>query len=680
MPGSGGAGGPAGHGGTATGGMGGASGGGGVAGTAGTSPAGASGAAGAAGGAGGAAPMLEATVCETFGARSGGRSGTFSLDLGHVTAISLVRVAGDRILTQETSGHWKLWDSGTRHVVMSSDAAGALDLAGSVLAITTSATSAEVRSATNGQLTATLTLPTGPLHVGPGGAYVWSAGTTALRAWTPAGAMVVDVAGDYSQAKVAAVSGELRVALGPAGAGVIERITVGTSARTTTPFTASFAAWFDDGERFLAHTGDTVFVDALDGTQLQVIQFPTGAWMTAGGWGNYFWVAPVVGAIYKIGTSTPVSPIPLIADATGDVSGHLVVNGSAAVMLVLTDSTVSELAPSFSPGTATQFGASPEGHWALGTSNGLVYDSRSALPRPSMSCGNMLSISGAPTGDAAMSVSTRQIVVAQLGPAGPSSTPYRLNVTEADDVASVELSFDGTLLATSAAHAEYGGGFTQLHLRALPTGTTVASWAAVQGIGYSRLRIAGGGGLVSFIQDNAGVRSAAIVRTLDPPAQVYRTPAIGSFDPGEIPLLAPGGQVFAMGGTNSSPSTTRLFTRAGTLVTTVAGRGIVWMDDNRLLTIDAPGAPQGHLYDALGNPLGNVALPQMGNVNVVGTDELYSTAQNSIYALPTGNVVWTGSFPASLGGQLADTSARLGTVAGGYVLYLSGHEVIAERY
>jgi len=680
-PGSGGVAGAAGQAGTPTGG---ASGGGGMGGT-GNGLGGASGAAGAAGGMAGAPPPLELAVCEAFRSRSGGRSGTFSLDLGHASAISLMRVAGDRILSQETTGHWILWDSASRDAVVSGEAATSLDLAGSVLAVTTSTSSAEVRSAADGQLTASLTLPAGPLHVGPGGAYVWSAGTTALRAWTPAGLMVVDVAGDYSQAKVAAVSGELRVALGPAGAGVVERITVGTSARATTPFSASFAAWFDDGQRFLAHTGDTVFVDALDGTQLQVIQFPTGAWMTAGGWGDYFWTVPATGTIYMVGSSTPLSPPSLILDSPADAPGHLVVNLSAAVLLAFTPSSVSRLNPTF-PSTPTQIGASPEGHWAFGTAAGLVYDMRSAPPRASLTCGSVFSLDGAPTGAVAVSVATGEMVMAQLGAAGPTSPPYRFRRSDGLAVGNVELTFDGQELATSAAYIDYlSGGFQQLRLLALPAGTTLLSVGAASGSAFSRLRVAGGGGLVSYIGSQAqnGPRNGAFVVTTQSQATVYRTPSIGGDYP-EYPLLAPGGQHFAIVGA-FSPST-RLYQLDGTLVTAVNGQGLVWMDDNRLLVFESVTTPTAHnelhLYDGNGLSLGTAttASLSMGNVKVAGTDGVYATDDNSIYAVTTGAKAWTGSFPANLGGFNRDQDPRRGSIAGGYVVYPSGHEVIAEPY
>ena len=632
----------------------------------------------------GSTPPVELSVCQTFRSRNGGRSGTFSLDLGHATSINLMRVAGDRILSQETAGHWNLWNSTTGNVIVSGDATTALDLAGAVLGVTTSTTTADVRSATDGLVTASLTLPTGSLHVAPAGAYVWSAGTTALRAWTPAGAMVVDVAGDYSQAKVAAVSGELRVALGPAGAGAIERITVGTSARATATFNGSFATWFDDGERFLAHTGDTIFVDALDGTQLQVIQFPSGAWMTAGGWGDYFWTSPA-GTIYMVGNATPLDTPALIADSSGDVPGHLVFDLPSSVLLTFTSSSVSRVNWTL-PITPTQIGVSPEGHWAFGGADGRIYESRSALPRQSLSCGNMVAIDGAPTGDVAISVATGQVVMTQLGSAGPTGTSYRLTRSDPYAVGGVELTFDGQELATSTVATEYAsGGFDQLRLLALPTETTILSAAAPRlGNGLSRLRVAGGGGLVSYIMDLQGTRTGAYVATTQPQAQVYQTSSINGDFP-EIPLLAPGGQRFAMVGA-LSPGT-RIYKRDGTLVTAVTGNGLVWMDDNRLLVFQNVNTPTAHnefhLYDGNGASLGaGVTTPaiSIGNVKVVGTDGVYATGDNSIYSVTTGAKTWTGSFPASLGGFNGDDDLRRGSIVAGYVVYQSGREVIAEPY
>ena len=641
---------------------------------------------GGAGGNGGATqPPGELSVCSQFRARTGGRSGTLSLDLGHTTPIDVVRVAGDRIVTHDTSGHYYLWNSGTGNAVLSGEAVTSVDLAGAVLAVTNSPTAADVRSATDGHVLSSLTLPNGPLNVGPAGAYVWSAGTSALRAWTPAGAMVVDVAGDYSTAHIAAVGTELRVALGPAGAGVIERVAIGTSARTTTAFNGSFANWFDDGERFLAHIGDTVFVDALDGSQLQVIAFPSGAWMTAGGWGNYFWTAPGTGTVYTVGSSTPLDTPPLIADSSSDVPGHLVFSLSGAVLWTVSTTSVSRVNWTFL-GAPSQIGVSPEGHWAIGTAEGLVFDGRSALPRSSFSCGKVLSIDGAPTGDTAVSVSTGQIVMTKVGAAGPAFTSYRLVVPEGVAVGNVELSFDGQELATSSVMnyaVSSAGTFAQLRLLALPAGTTIWSMAATIGTGLERLRVAGGGGLLSCTTDiMPGLRMGTFVVSPQTSTLVYRTTDL---DGPELPLLAPGGQLFAIVGA-VSPGT-RIYKRDGTLVTAVAGQGLVWMDDNRLLVIEQVNTPTSHnelhLYDGNGVSLGagvTTSSPGMGNVKVVGTDGVYATSDNSIYSVTTGAQTWTGSFPASLGGFNRDDDPRRGSVAAGYVVYPSGHEVIAEPY
>jgi hypothetical protein len=58
----------------------------------------------------------------------------------------------------------------------------------------------------------------------------------------------------------------------------------------------------------------------------------------------------------------------------------------------------------------------------------------------------------------------------------------------------------------------------------------------------------------------------------------------------------------------------------------------------------------------------------------------YVTDDNSIYSITTGAKTWTGSFPASLGGFNRDEDPRRGSVAGRYVVYASGHEVIGEPY
>jgi Putative Ig domain len=98
------------------------------------------------------------------------------------------------------------------------------------------------------------------------GSYVVAATDTQLTAWSPAGAVLFTRTANYSSAKAFAAAGELRIGLGPAGANVIETIAVPAGvARTSAPHQGSFQSWLDDGEEFIASTGDTVWIYPLPG-------------------------------------------------------------------------------------------------------------------------------------------------------------------------------------------------------------------------------------------------------------------------------------------------------------------------------------------------------------------------------------------------------------------------------
>jgi len=63
-------------------------------------------------------------------------------------------------------------------------------------------------------------------------------------------------------------------------------------------------------------------------------------------------------------------------------------------------------------------------------------------------------------------------------------------------------------------------------------------------------------------------------------------------------------------------------------------------------------------------------LPELPTLQTVTTDQIYSAAKNSIYSVTTGSAVWTGQ----------SSSSGVGAVAGSYVLYVSGTQVVAEGH
>jgi hypothetical protein len=93
------------------------------------------------------------------------------------------------------------------------------------------------------------------------GSYVAEATDSRLIVRTPTGELLFSKFGNYGDALAFAAPGELRIGAGAAGVHAIETITVPTGiARISVPFQGSFHAWSDDGETFIATTGDSVWI------------------------------------------------------------------------------------------------------------------------------------------------------------------------------------------------------------------------------------------------------------------------------------------------------------------------------------------------------------------------------------------------------------------------------------
>ncbi|WP_433967148.1 putative Ig domain-containing protein [Tunturiibacter gelidiferens] len=192
------------------------------------------------------------------------------LDLGHANSLAVMRLQPTRLFTQDTSGHWALWDYTATTELASGDPAtlGLLypypaDMAGSVLAIGT-ANAVEIRSTTDGSLITTLTSPgLDPVPAAAAwwmlstdGTYIASGYASGLSVWsTTDGHLLFSRAGDYSRARAFAAPGQIQIALGPAGANVIEIDSVPSGTSSIGPaFTANFNSWFTDGSHFFTNT------------------------------------------------------------------------------------------------------------------------------------------------------------------------------------------------------------------------------------------------------------------------------------------------------------------------------------------------------------------------------------------------------------------------------------------
>jgi hypothetical protein len=269
----------------------------------------------------------------------------------------------------------------------------------------------DVRSATDGHVLWTQSAqPIYWVRLAMDASYVVAGTRSGLIIWSIDGSTSITVAGDYSQAIVAARPGFVLVANGPAGADVIEQVSVSTGAATDgPPYTGVFQSWFQDGSAFVSSNGTTLYVIAYDGVLLDTV--PTIEPTELGGLGQWFWTfSPSTGLnIYKLGSSST----PVYANPTLYPPYVAFASGNAIAMLLLQNGTSTPAHPTLvdlSTGSAvvttepipSQFGAYAwtaavisTSSWVLGSVNGLIYDGVSPAGNPRfLSHGDTLSIAG----------------------------------------------------------------------------------------------------------------------------------------------------------------------------------------------------------------------------------------------------------------------------------------------
>jgi hypothetical protein len=137
---------------------------------------------------------------------------------------------------------------------------------------------------------------------------------------------------------------------------------------------------------------------------------------------------------------------------------------------------------------------------------------------------------------------------------------------------------------------------------------------------------------------------------------------------------SPDGTLLAAAGHRGQKDSKTSIISNGALSATIPGWGAGWLDNNRLLVNTYGGMPdqtgeytyQGaSIYDAAGHQLATLAIPEVGDLQVVTSDSIYST--NAIVSVASGETIWSsGDIPT--GG---------GAIAGGYVVFPVGNRVVA---
>ena len=362
-------------------------------------------------------------------------AGTVLLEQGHGSSILAVRMAGDRVLSEDLSGHWVLWVYSTGDLLAQGDGQGV-----------------QVYSTQDGHLIFTIPPPSW-WRLAQDGSYVCAGTASALTVWSATGQTEFARNGNYSVAVALAAPGQVQVAAGPAGSSVIETDTVpaGTS-RLSPRFSGNFYAWFLDGNRFLTNLGTAVWVYSNSGAQQGLVTLPSTTHLT--GQGDWLWTVTndATLQVYAIGSSTPTQTftLDLLSNyfASGNTIGVLPMAPTHLSVIDLSGASPSRADFSLpSIADLSAFAANSSSQWVAGNEHGVLLDGASlSTSLRYFGYGEVNSIVAA-SSETIVSTAVGKILLYDL------SIPQRVGSTGffADKLA---LSSDGSVLAAAAANSD----------------------------------------------------------------------------------------------------------------------------------------------------------------------------------------------------------------------------------
>jgi hypothetical protein len=623
------------------------------------------------------------------------------LDVGHANTINQIRISATNVLSQDTSGHWVLWNYASNSEIASGDSTLSpgedspfpwpVDMANQIFVIGQT-NALDVRSTADGHLLFEIQSP----QIDPSaninswwklatdGSYVCSGTPTGLTVWSSAGQKLFTRSGDYSGAAAFAAPGQVLIAFGPAGENVIETVLATDGTSSSGPaFSGSFHSWFLDGQRFLTNTGTTVWVYSASGLQQSIVSLPTIEQLA--GEGNWFWTyqASTSGYplnIYAVGANTPSASYALSVDnvvvPSGNTLGILPDGYPTASVVDLSGSTPVKTDYPLPIASESAYGAISASQWIVGNQHGVVLDGASASTTPRyFGTGQVWSMAGSTN---LVAFSTANGIISYYSPSSTSTTPVGTISFSSSEIA---LSSDGTILAAMANSNDFANETDRsLKVFSLPSGNLIYSipFQLQSGTGVPTLfdfSLSGSGtvtGLVTgilssygpstFTRQAAPTTGGAVLWSDNPP------------DSTEGIMLSPDGTLIAVStGPKSYISTTNVF-KNGILVTAVNGFAIGWIDNNQLLTnnytlthggIDYTNAS---IYSATGTSISTPTLPELFTIQPVNSSSLYSPVLNTIFALPSGNKLYSSSTPVT--GPAA--------VAGSDVVFTSGNRIVVD--
>jgi hypothetical protein len=630
------------------------------------------------------------------------------LDLGHTSAVEGLLYDGSRMLSRDVRT-WALWNAATGEKLAGgrlgncpSSCRESIALAGNT-AVVASTSELLVRSATDGAALWSAPLAGGGwFALAADGSYVAIGSSTALDVRSRAGAQLFQIAGDHAAARAFAAAAELRLANGPAGASVIQRIAVPAGTSTTSAgYQGTFDSWFPDGQRFLtqltsgpAATSTSLWVYDTGGAQLAAGSIPTV--LSHGAIGNRIYARVRTSTdpndlsaelkIYDFGPGlTEVASFALPAFAndwfpSGNTLGVITASSRALAIVDMAAVTPTWTNVTTPISHLESYAAASSTDIAFGNNNGVVMrDVVGATPPQLYSRGALRGLAGSTTrfalsfssGDVQYFNAATGALQGVIEAPAPSGAGYFHEAS-----ARVQLSRDGNTLAVGSVDED--GLESRVTLYSLPAETVLNEFVFADPDDLREFSLSESGNALTF---RSGPSTTGALNTVRLVAADGTLRYSDTAHAGGSLLPSPSGERAAF---SLAPITATSASRVivnGSLAGTLTGVLAGWLDEQRLIVNRFQNDGFGFLvYDGAqivnvnGQVQSSLALPRMDHgFQNVSANRIYARRNNQIVDTTNASVVWsspnTDPFPS-----------LLGAVAGNYVVFPSVEVVRIEPY
>jgi hypothetical protein len=622
-------------------------------------------------------------------------------DIGHAGSIQQIHVSATNVLSQDinnssTNNHWVLWNYASNTEIASGDQPippvfppqrWPVDMASQIFVIG-QANGFEIHATSDGHLIAAIQAPAKGSwwKLATDGSYICSGSSNGLSVWSPTGQLLFTRPGNYysipnitPSANVYAAPGQILIASGPSGQNVIETVLATDGTSSVGPaFSGNFNSWFLDGQRFLTNTGTTVRVYSAGSVQQSIVSLPTIEQLA--GEGNWFWTYQTsIGGplnIYAVGANTPSASYALNVGTfvvpSGNTLGILPYGSPSASVVDLSGSTPVKNDYTVPIAYESAYAATSSSQWLVGNQHGVLIDASTPATPRYFGTGQVWSMAGSTN---LVAIATANGAISYYSPSSSSTTPVG---TISFSSSKIALSSDGTILAAMANANDYQYESDRtLKIFSLPSGNLIYS------IPFQLQSGTNNPFLFDFSLSGSGTATGLITETLTP-ATITRqvAPTLGGAvtwsDNGssEGINLSPDGTHIAVATGNQGP--TNIYNN-GMLANAVTGFPIGWIDNSQLLVNNysyknpsdsAKTYSSASIFDATGTLTSTPTLPELLTIQPVNSSSLYSPGLNTIFALPSGNTLYSSSTPVT--GPAA--------LVGANVVFTSGTRIVIDTH